>query len=138
MLYYELLSGIWIGDTDILANLKFLEDNHIAIIFNCTQYFDFPDQSQIKKIRLPFSPLQNNDDLSLLQCNYDKIADYIHRSIDTHNILIICYDGISISPLLVALYIKKYSQIDQKSIYSILESKQKGLNLWCDIEIFNS
>jgi len=136
MLYTELLSGIWISDTDMLTNTKFLEDNHISIILNCTQLFDFPDQTQIKKIRLPFSPLQDNNDLSLLQRNSDKITEYIHNSIDTDNILITCYDGISISPLLVALYIKKYSQIDAKSIYSILLSKQKNLNLWCDIDIF--
>lgn len=136
MLYTELLSGIWISDTDMLTNTKFLEDNHISIILNCTQLFDFPEQNQIKKIRLPFSPLQDNNDLSLLQRNSDKITEYIHNSIDTDNILITCYDGISISPLLVALYIKKYSQIDTKSIYSILLSKEKNLNLWCDIDIF--
>ena len=39
----ELLSGLWIGDTDILNSKKFMSDNHIDIILNCTQLFDFPD-----------------------------------------------------------------------------------------------
>ena len=39
----ELLSGLWIGDTDILNSKKFMSDNQIDIILNCTTYFDFPD-----------------------------------------------------------------------------------------------
>ena len=31
MFYCELLSGLWIGDTDILTNEKFIQDNNITI-----------------------------------------------------------------------------------------------------------
>ena len=56
----ELLSGLWIGDTDILNSKKFMNDNQIDIIFNCTQLFDFPDLENIQKIRLPFSNNKNS------------------------------------------------------------------------------
>ena len=39
----ELLSGLWIADTDILNSNQFMIDNQIDIIFNCTQLFDFPN-----------------------------------------------------------------------------------------------
>ena len=104
---------------------------------NCTQLFDFPDIDTLRKIRLPFSPVQNNDNIFLLKKNYHKIIDFIHNSIDTNNILICCYDGKSISPFIIALYILKYSTIEKNSIYNILLSKNPQLSLWCDIELFN-
>ena len=49
MFHCELLSGLWIGDTDILNNEKFIKDNNISIILNCTQMFGFPDIESLKK-----------------------------------------------------------------------------------------
>ena len=136
MFYCELLSGIWISDTEIMNNCNFIKDKNITIVLNCTQIYDFPDLD-IQKIRLPFSPHQNNDEnLRLLKNNYVQIVDYIHENIDTNNILISCYDGKSISPFIIALYIMKYSTINKKSIYQILLSKNSELSLWCDIDLF--
>jgi hypothetical protein len=137
MFYCELLSGIWIGDTNILTNDNFLKDNNISIILNCTQLFDFPTNKDIKKIRLPFSPLrESNNDIQLLRQNKDKIMKYIKENIDTENILICCYDGKCISPFIIALFIATYSKIDRSSIYDILVSKNNELNLWCDLSLF--
>ena len=102
----ELLSGIWIGDSDVLNSKKFMNDNQISIILNCTQLFDFPDLPDIQKVRLPFSNNLNSEtDLSLLRQNKDKILSFMNEKIDDHNILITCYDGKSISPFIVALYL---------------------------------
>ena len=137
MFTLELLSGIWIADTNILNSKKFMDDNQITIILNCTQIFDFPDISSIQKIRLPFSNNKNSDtDLSLLRENKTKILQFIHDNIDNHNILICCYDGKSISPFIVALYIAEYSKVDKKSIYNILLTKDSNLSLWYDLSLF--
>ena len=137
MFTLELLSGIWIADSDILNSKKFMDDNQITIILNCTQLFDFPDISSIQKIRLPFSNNKNSDtDLSLLRENKTKILKFIHDNIDNHNILICCYDGKSISPFIVALYIAEYSKVDKKSIYNILLTKDSNLSLWYDLSLF--
>lgn len=132
----ELLSGLWIGDSAILNSKKFMEENSIDIILNCTQIFDFPDLD-IQKIRLPFSNDKNSDtDLMLLRQNKDKILSFIDDNIVDKNILIVCYDGKSISPFLVALYIAEYSKIDKKSIYNILLTKDSSLSLWFDLSLF--
>ena len=137
MFTLELLSGIWIADSDILNSKKFMDDNQITIILNCTQIFDFPDISTIQKIRLPFSNNKNSDtDLSLIRENKTKILQFIHDNIDNHNILICCDDGKSISPFIVALYIAEYSKIDKKSIYNILLTKDSNLSLWYDLSLF--
>jgi hypothetical protein len=132
----ELLSGLWIGDSAILNSKRFMEENSIDIILNCTQIFDFPDLN-IQKIRLPFSNDKNSDtDLMLLRQNKDKILSFIDSNIAEKNILIVCYDGKSISPFLVALYIAEYSKIDKKSIYNILLTKDSSLSLWFDLSLF--
>ena len=83
MFYCELLSGLWIGDTDILNNEKFIKDNNISIILNCTQMFEFPKIEEIKKVRLPFSPIRESDkDIYLLRENYKKVVDYISDNLD--------------------------------------------------------
>jgi hypothetical protein len=134
----ELISGLWIGDTDILNSKQFMNENKIDIILNCTQLFDFPDLD-LQKIRLPFSNNKNSDtDLILLRQNKDKILSFMNDNIDTKNILIVCYDGKSISPFLVALYIAEYSKIDKKSIYNILLTKDSNLSLWYDLSLFYS
>jgi len=133
----ELLSGLWVGDTDILNSKTFMEDNKIGIILNCTTYFDFPDLPDIQKIRLPFSNDKNNDnDLILIRENKDKILSFINDNFDKHNILIVCYDGKSIGAFIVALYIAEYSNIDKKSIYDILLTKDSSLSLWYDLSLF--
>ncbi len=138
MFYCELLSGIWIGDTDILMNDNFLKDNNITIILNCTQLFDFPKNKDIKKIRLPFSSVRDsNTDINLLKNNKTKIISYIKEKIDTDNILICCYNGKSISPFIVALFIAHESSINKTSIYDILLSKCKDLELWYDLSVFD-
>jgi hypothetical protein len=133
----ELLSGLWIGDTDILNSKKFMTDNQIDIIFNCTQLFDFPDLENIQKIRLPFSNNKNSDtDLTLLRQNKNKILSFINDNINDKNILIVCYDGKSISPFLVYLYIAEYSKIDKRSIYNIMLTKDSNLSSWFDLSLF--
>ena len=98
--------------------------------------FDFPDLD-LQKIRLPFSNNIGSDtDLSLLRQNKDKILSFINDNIDSKNILIVCYDGKSISPFIIYLYIAEYSKIDKKSIYNIMLTKDSNLSLWYDLSLF--
>jgi predicted protein tyrosine phosphatase len=137
MFTLELLSGMWVAEPAIMNSKRFMEDNKITIILNCTQLYDFPDIPSIKKIRLPFSANSDStNDLMMLRQNKDKILSFIHDNIDEHNILICCYDGKSISPFIVALYIAEYSKIEKKSIYDILLTKDSSLSLWYDLSLF--
>ena len=83
MFYCELLSGLWIGDTDILMNEQFIKENNISIILNCTQLFDFPKKiPNLQKIRLPFSPIrESNDDIYLIRQNKDTIIQLLSKNI---------------------------------------------------------
>ena len=120
MNYTEVLSGIWVSDVQLLQNRDFMIDNQIDIILNCTQYYDFPSV-EAQKIRLPFSPnVSDETNLQMLKQNKTKIIDFLRQHMEDHNILISCYDGLSISPMIVALLIQEISDINPSGIFEIL------------------
>ena len=89
MLYAEILSGLWIGDIDIMYNKKFIQDNNITVILNCTINFQFTDLPNIQNIRIPLSDnLWNNIDT--IRNHKDKILNFIDESLETNNILLCC------------------------------------------------
>ena len=71
----------------------------------------------IKKIRVPVTDkLDPNRDLVLLKNNMDKILDFIDEKIDENNIFVYCYNGLTVSPLIVALYMTKKGNISKDDI----------------------
>lgn len=133
----ELLSGLWISDINDAYNEDFYKDNLINIVINCTIDQAFLDLPKIKKLRIPLSSnLEPNKDLYLLKQNIDKILNYIHENKDDNNILIFCYNGLTISPLIVAIYMIKYGNISKDNIRDILRSKNKDITLDIDLSLF--
>ena len=54
---------------------------------------------------------------------------------EENNILIYCYDGLIISPLIVALFIIKYGNISLDNIRDILRSKNEKITLDLNLSI---
>ena len=136
MNYTEVLSGVWVSDVQLLQNRDFMIDNQIDIILNCTQYYDFPSVDA-QKIRLPFSPnVSDETNLQMLKQNKSQIIQFLKDHIQDHNILISCYDGKCISPMIVALLIQEISDVNPSSIFDILKTYNPQFQLWCDIRSF--
>ena len=134
---FEILPGLWIGDSNDIFNEEFYHDNLITISINCTIDLGFLNLDNLKKIRLSLShEMHPNRDIYILNQNIEKILDFIHTSIEKNNIFIYCYDGISISPLIVALYMMKYGTISKDNIRDILRSKNEKIILDYDLSIF--
>jgi|TARA_B110000967_G_C18649416_1_gene442572 hypothetical protein len=133
----EIISGLWIGNVDCSFDNNFLKDNNISILINCTVNYGFPDIN-VKKLRIPLSNnLTPSEDLLLLKKNKGKIIDYIYENIDVSNILIYCYDGLLISPLIVSLFLIKKGEISKDNIRSILKSKNNKITLDVDLSEFS-
>jgi len=132
----EIISGLWIGTINDSFDEVFLKDNNISILINCTLNYGFPNLN-VSKLRVPLSnnltPLK---DIELLKKNKDKIIDYIYDNIDYSSILIYCYDGLIISPLIVALFLIKKGEISKDNIRSILKSKNINITLDVDLSQF--
>ena len=77
-------------------------------------------------------------DLILLKKNHDKIVSFILKNIESSNILIFCYDGLRISPLIIALFLIKYGEISKDNIRSILRSKNEKICFDVDLSDFTS
>ena len=91
----------------------------------------------IKKIRVPVTDkLDPNRDLVLLKNNMDKILDFIDEKIDENNIFVYCYNGLTVSPLIVALYMIKKGNISKDDIRDILKSKNNNICLDFDLSMF--
>jgi hypothetical protein len=132
----EIISGLWISDINGSLDNKFLKDNDISILINCTLNYGFPDLN-LKKLRIPLSNnLTPSKDLLLLKKNKDKIINYIFENIEFSNILIYCYDGLLISPLIVSLFLIEKGEISKDNIRSILKSKNNNIVLDVDLSEF--
>ena len=133
----EILSGLWIGDINDIYNEEFYKDNLINIVINCTIDQGFLDLPNLKKIRISLSPeMDPNRDIYLLRSNKDKILSFIHKNIEEENIFVCCYNGLTISPLIVALYMIEYGGISKDNIRDILRSKNEKICLDYDLSIF--
>ena len=133
----ELLSGLWVGSINDIYNSDFYKDNNINIVINCTIDQGFLNIDTTNKIRIPLSNNPDiNSDIYVLSQKIDKILDFIHKSLEEKNIFIYCYNGISISPLIVALYMVKYGNISKDIIRDVLKSKNPNICLDYDLSIF--
>lgn len=101
----EILSGLWIGSVNDVYNSEFYSDNNINIAINCTTDVGFLNVDNLNKVRIPLSNSSNNQsDIYALSQKIDSILEFINKSLEEKNIFIYCYNGISISPLIVGLY----------------------------------
>ena len=134
----EIISGLWIGNINDSFNTTLLQDNNITIFINCTTNYGFMDKLEGKRIRIPLSSnLDPKTDLVFLRDKKNNILDYIFKNIENHNILIYCYDGLNISPLIVSLFLMEYGKISKDDIRSILRSKNNKIILDIDLSIFS-
>lgn len=136
MVYAEIISGLWIGNIDMMYNSKFIKENDITIIVNCTLNVPFSNKISTKNIRIPLSDsLIHNIDT--LRTNKTKILHYIDSILETDNILICCYDGKTISPFIVSLYLIEYGGISKDKIKSMILSKHTEISMDYDITLFD-
>ena len=68
--------------------------------------------------------------------NIDKILKFIHEKIEEENIFIYCYNGLTVSALICALYMIKMGNISKDVIHDILRSKNKDICLDFDLSMF--
>lgn len=136
MVYVEIISGVWIGNIDMMYNKKFIIDNSIDIIINCTLNFKPKEYPNIKNFRIPLTDIliQNID---TIRNNKDKILSFIDDSLNDNNILICCYDGVTISPFIISLYLINYGNIDKHKIKQIIRSKNTKITMDYDLSLLD-
>lgn len=134
----ELISGLWIGDVDIMHSKKFLDENDIKIIVNFTIDIGFPENNEIKDIRIPVSEqLKYSNDVIKLNTYLKDLLSFIKNNTDKKNILLCCYDGKGVSPLVVALYIIQNTSVSKETVRQLIQSKCKDIALDYELSVFD-
>lgn len=125
----EILCGLWIGSIDDLKHPSFFEDMEINIIVNLTDC-DFRVQKKVSYINLPIS---SYNIYSMNNMIY-KLVDNIHNNLKDglNNIFIYCINGLTISPLIVGVYMIKYGSVTKYDVPVILKSKNNEILLNID------
>ena len=135
MVYTEILSGLWIGNIDMMYNKQFIQDNNIQIIINCTTNYQCKDTT-ITNIRIPLvEDLYAN--INTLRTNKGKILSYIKTELENNNILICCYDGQTLSPFIISLYLLTYGDISKDQVKQICRSKNTELSMDFDLQLLD-
>jgi len=133
----EYLQGIYVSDINTAFDKTIYQKYNIDIVINCTIDYGFLDLN-IKKIRIPLSnDLNYHTDIKLLNQNLNKILSFINNTYIEHNILLCCHDGLTISPIIVGLFISKYGKIPINQIKNMLISKNKDIKIELNLNIFN-
>jgi protein-tyrosine phosphatase len=125
----EILSGLWIGSIDDLKHPSFFEDMEINIIVNLTDC-DFKVQKKVSYINLPISSYN----IYSMNNMIFKLVDNIHNNLKDglNNIYIYCINGLTISPLIVGVYMIKYGSVTKYDVPVILKSKNNEILLNID------
>ena len=104
--YDLILPHLYIGDYSSSQNEKFLKEQNIKIIINCTKNLDFFKDFKGEKIRIPIDDnriFKNNDILKYLD-----VLDIIHKNREHKiNILVHCHMGSQRSASIILLYLIK-------------------------------
>tara|TARA_Y100001958_G_C21246399_1_gene576847 strand:+ start:2844 stop:3254 length:411 start_codon:yes stop_codon:yes gene_type:complete len=133
----QIINNIFISDIHTSFEDDIYKKYNINIVINCTTNHKFINLENVKKVRIPLSYDMNQNDNKLLSMNLDNILDYIKNNLLNNVILITCYDGLRISPLIISLFLlKNISNIDKDQINDILKSKNKNIYIDYDLDLF--
>jgi len=136
MVYAEVISGLWIGNIDMMYNKKFINDNNIRVIINCTTNVPFSETIQTHNIRIPLSDILIHN-IETLRNNKDKILSTIDTLLESNHILLCCYDGKTLSPFIISLYLIHYGGILKEKIKPMILSKHKEISMDYDVSLLD-
>ena len=132
----EYIQGIYNSDIATSFDRQIYKKYNINIVINLTQLHGFVDLN-IKKIRIPVSnDLNFHTDMQILNNNLEKILNFINDNYIQNNILLVCDTGISISPIIIALFIHKYGNINLADVKNILKTKNDKICIDHDLSVF--
>jgi len=122
----EILPGLWIGDRNDALNTKWLKQNKITAIINCTKSTPFPtaytDLTHI--LRVPIQDNLESEEINKMQKYLYPVSLKIAEWLPDHNILVHCYAGRQRSASIILAYLIKYGELTLELAIEYLRSKK--------------
>jgi protein-tyrosine phosphatase len=113
---HEIIPKLWIGNYKSSQDKKFLKENNIKYIINCTQSHEFADYQFSEKIRLPVKDNLEKIEIYKLYISLDKLSHKIAHWLtkDDGGILVHCHAGKQRSVSVVTGFFIKFGEMPPK------------------------
>lgn len=133
----QIIPGLWIGNYKSALDQKFIADNKINVIVNCTKDMPFPILNRsVRTIRIGVDDSLLQKDILLMESYLKKIIPVLHNMyIDEKcNILVHCHAGkqrscIVVASLLYKLWERQSSLTDLNKMAIALNEGERGVDL---------
>ena len=139
---HEIIPGLWLGNFAASSDKKFLEQNNIQIVVNCTKNLPFANNAPVK-IRVPLDDVDEPEEVNNLtlwapEVVY-KILQYHYTG---HNILVHCQAGVSRSCSVMTMILIADKQIHTDQAVEYVKKKRPiafigGMNFRKAIDAFD-
>ena len=119
-----ILPGLWLGNGKASMSEKFLIENKITTVFNCTK--DLPFHSSIKRrYRVPVDDNLRSEEIRNLELwSYEIVYKIKKEYNNKQNILIHCYAGMQRSAASVAMFLIATQRMSADDAITFLKSKR--------------
>jgi dual specificity MAP kinase phosphatase len=111
-----ILPGLWLGNGKASLDDKFLRDNKIHAVFNCTK--DLPFHSSVnRRFRVPVDDNLRQEEIRNMELWSFETIYKLTKEHKQGNVLVHCYAGMQRSAAVVAMYlIAKYGMTKEQVI----------------------
>ena len=134
MLSYNLVSNrVFVGSVKSATNYKFLKDNNISLIVNCTTKSS-KKLPNIKYIRIPVHDPGprckiTQKDLAIMAQALPHVVEIIYNELlNGGTVLIHCHAGVQRSAIVAAAFILKYHRKKNNSMLTVKEAAEIVVN----------
>ena len=120
----EILPNLWLGNIVAAKNAKFLLNNNIDIIINCSKDLRFFSNKTIN-YRVAVHDNLEKEEVDKFYEYLDKIIPLIHTHLNNNKTIFVhCYAGKQRSASIVACYLIKYGKLTLKQSIDSIKSKR--------------
>ena len=124
----EIIPGLFIGNRKASMNNRFFQQNNISVVINCTKdqaFLKADDRVKRSQIRLAVDDDLSTSEIHKLYKYLMDVTEFIHKQLmNFKGVLVHCYAGIQRSATVVAAYLMRYGNIDQKKAVEFIKSKR--------------
>lgn len=123
----EIIPGLWIGDKENALNAKWLKQNKITVVINCTKSVPFTDASNIGLVHILRVAVHDNlepIEIEKMKKYLDPVSAKIAEWLPNHNILVHCYAGRQRSSSIILAYLIRYGEIGLDDAIQFLRMKK--------------
>ena len=118
-----IIPGLWLGNSTASMDEKFLKENKIQSVFNCTK--DLPFHSNIRRrFRVPIDDNLRHEEIRNLELWSFEAIYKLTKEHKNGNVLVHCYAGMQRSAAVVAIFLIANYKMKKDDVISFIKNKR--------------